>query len=82
MADDKFSAGNKNQFLGEAYFLRGLVISIFLGNWGNAPYISESIESSTQVINDDLTPIIIGRTEDTEIAKNVIADVEKAMAFS
>jgi len=81
MPDDLFNGNNKKQFLGEAYFLRGLVYFNILRNWGNAPYISESIESSTQVINDDLTPIVIGRTKDTDIALNIISDVEKSMSF-
>ena len=76
--NDKFSTGTKNQFLGEAYFLRALVYFDILRTWGNAPYIAESIESSTQVINDDLTPILIGRTDDTEIGKNILADISIA----
>lgn len=81
MPDELFSGDSKNQFLGEAYFLRALVYFNILQNWGNAPYISESIESSTQVINDDLTPVLIGRTKDTDIAKNVLADVNNAISM-
>jgi hypothetical protein len=78
--DANFSEGSKDQLLGEAYFLRALVYFNILRLWGNAPYISESIESSTQVIDDDLSPIVIPRTDDIEIAKNVISDVNFAVS--
>jgi hypothetical protein len=81
MPVEVFTGDKKNQLLGEAYFLRALVYFNILRNWGNAPYISDAIESSEQVINDDLTPVLIGRTKDTEIAKNVLADVNKAMTL-
>src|SRR5690554_3835430 len=67
----KFEADNKDKLLGEAYFLRALTYFKILQIWGNAPYISESIESSTQLINNDLTPILIGRTDDVEIGINI-----------
>lgn len=80
MPDNVFSSDAKNQLLGEAYFLRALVYFNILRNWGNAPYISDAIESSEQVINEDLTPVLIGRTKDSEIAKNVLADVNLAIS--
>lgn len=79
MSDDLFQEGKKQQFLGEAYFMRGLVYFNILRIWGNAPYISDAIESSTQVINDDLTPVLIGRTKDTDLAANILEDIEKAI---
>lgn len=79
MDDEVFNPGMKKRLLGEAYFLRGLTYYQILRIWGNAPYISESIESSSQVISEDLTPILIPRTDDLEIAANVIADAEKAV---
>jgi len=75
MPNSVFTDDSKNQLLGEAYFLRALVYFNILRNWGNAPYISEAIESSEQVINGDLTPVLIGRTKDTEIGAKVLADV-------
>ena len=79
MPTEVFSGDTKNQLLGEAYFLRALVYFNILRNWGNAPYISDAIESSEQVINDDLTPVVIPRTKDTEIAKKVLEDVNTAI---
>ena len=79
MPDGVFVSGMKDQLLGEAYFLRGLIYFNILRLWGNAPYISESIESSTQVIDNDLTPIQIPRTDDIEIGKKVLEDVNKSV---
>lgn len=79
MPDDIFREGKKKQFLGEAYYLRALVYFNILRNWGHAPYISDAIESSTQVINDDLTPVLIGRTKDTDLATKVLEDIEIAV---
>lgn len=79
MPVERFTGNNKNKLLGEAYFLRALVYFNILRIWGNAPYISESIESSTQLINDDLTPILIGRTDDIEIGENILQDVNNAI---
>lgn len=79
MDESVFKKGDKARILGEARFLRGLVYFNILRLWGNAPYIDESIESSSQVIDEDLKPILIPRTEDLEIANNVIADAQFAM---
>ncbi len=76
---DKISAKSKDKLLGEAYFLRALTYFNILRIWGNAPYISDAIESSTQLINNDLTPIVIPRTRDTEIGKRVLEDVDMAI---
>lgn len=77
----EFKAGEKDRILGEAYFLRGLVYFNILRIWGNAPYISEMIESSSQVIDEDLTPYVIPRTDDVVIGQNVLADVNKAVSL-
>ena len=77
--DSQFSIGAKDRILGEAYFLRALTYFDILRIWGNAPYISDLIESSSQVINDDLTPILIPRTDDVVIGQNIIADVDSAI---
>lgn len=77
--DSKFKEGQKDRILGEAYFLRALVYFNILRIWGNAPYISDMIESSSQVIDKDLSPVVIPRTEDIDICQNVLADVNKAV---
>ncbi len=77
--DSEFKDGEKDRILGEAYFLRALVYFNILRIWGNAPYISEMIESSSQVIDSDLSPVVIPRTDDIVIGQNVLADVNKAV---
>lgn len=79
MDESVFDDGVKTRILGEAYYLRALTYFHILRIWGDAPYISESIESSSQVISEDLTPILIPRTDDIEIASNVIADAKNAV---
>lgn len=80
--EDAFTDGGaKKKILGEAYFLRALVYFDILRIWGNAPYISEMIESSSQVIDKDLSPIVIERTEDVVICTNILSDVAKAVEY-
>lgn len=79
MDDSVFKTGDKNRILGEAYFLRALTYFDLLRIWGSVPYIDESIESSSQVINHDLTPILIPRTDDIDIATYVLDDAAKAV---
>lgn len=73
------SPAAKDKVLGEAYFLRGLVYFNILRIWGNAPYLSKMIESSSQVITPELVPVLIGRTDDIVIGQNILADVNKAV---
>lgn len=70
-----------NRLLGEAYFLRALTYFNILRIWGNAPLITEAIESSSQVIDKDHSPILRGRSTDFEIASQVFDDVEQAVAL-
>lgn len=70
-----------NRLLGEAYFLRALTYFGVLRVWGNAPLITDAIESSSQVIDSDHSPILIGRSSDFEIASQVFDDVEKAVSL-
>lgn len=79
--DKNISATAKNKLLGEAYFLRGLTYFNLLRLWGNVPYISDAIESSTQVINDDLTPVVIPRTNDMEVGMKIMDDLNKSISM-
>ncbi len=81
MPDKVFAAGHKNALLGEAYFLRALTYYNIACIWGNAPLIDESIESSTQVINEDKTIVERARATDHEIMDSVLADVSRAVAL-
>jgi len=68
-----------NQLLGEAYFLRALTYFNILRVWGDAPLITDAIESSSQVIDKDHSPLLIGRSTDFEIASQVLDDVQQAV---
>ncbi|RYZ32781.1 MAG: hypothetical protein EOP49_37055, partial [Sphingobacteriales bacterium] len=78
MPENVFAAGRKNKLLGEAYFLRGLTYYNIACYWGNAPLITESIESSSQVISPDNMLINVGRSTDHEITAQVLSDAGKA----
>jgi hypothetical protein len=78
MPDNVFAEGRKNKLLGEAYFLRALTYYNIAIIWGNAPLVTESIESSSQVIDADNMLINIGRSDDTEITTQVLTDGGKA----
>lgn len=78
MPDNVFGEGSKNKLLGEAYFMRALTYYNIATIWGNAPLITESIESSSQVISPDNLLINVGRSQDTEITEQVLADAGKA----
>ena len=80
--DEKaFKTGEKQRILGEAYFLRALVYFDIMRIWGNAPLVVEVIESSGQVINEDLVPITVPRNDDVEIGFQVLEDVNKAVEY-
>jgi len=76
-----FSSGEYERVLGEAYFLRALVYFNILRIWGNAPYVSESIESSDQVLTEDKSPVMRARTDDVEIGTHILEDVYKAIGY-
>lgn len=78
MPENVFAEGRKNQLLGEAYFVRALTYYNIANIWGNAPLITESIESSSQVISPENLLINVGRSEDKEITAQVLADAGKA----
>lgn len=78
MPENVFKNGSKNKLLGEAYFLRALTYYNIANFWGNAPLITESIESSSQVISPDNMLINVGRSSDKEITAQVLADAGKA----
>ena len=70
-----------DRLLGEAYFLRALTYFNILRVWGDAPLVTEAIESSSQVIDKDHSPLLIGRSTDFEIASQVLDDAEKAVSL-
>jgi starch-binding outer membrane protein, SusD/RagB family len=80
MPESLFGAGRKAVILGEANFIRALTYYNIACIWGNAPLITESIESSTQVITEENTLIDIPRATDIQIMDQVLSDVGKSVA--
>lgn len=74
MPDNVFAAGRKAALLGEAHFLRALIYYNIGTIWGDAPLVTESIESSTQVISPENILITFPRSTDAQIMEQVIAD--------
>lgn len=81
MPDKAFTEGHKAKLLGEAYFMRALVYYNIATIWGNAPLVTESIESSSQVISPDNILINVPRSNDTDITAQVLADAAKAASM-
>jgi hypothetical protein len=79
MPEGLFGSGKKASILGEAYFLRAITYYNIACIWGNAPLITESIESSTQVISEDNILINIPRSTDIQIMDQVLTDVAVAV---
>lgn len=79
--ESRFETGAKQRILGEAYFLRALVYFDIARIWGNAPLVVDVIESSGQVINEELVPITVPRNHDVEICLQVLEDVNKAIEY-
>jgi len=81
MNDNLFAKGGKSSLLGEAYFLRALVYYNIACIWGHAPLITESIESSSQVITPDNSLKNTARSTDIQVMTQVLSDVSKATAM-
>ena len=79
--EDKFATGAKQRILGEAYFLRALTYFNIVKVWGNAPLVVDVIESSGQVINEELVPVTVPRNHDLEICAQVLKDVQLAVDY-
>lgn len=79
MSESLFTKGQKASLLGEAYFLRALVYYNIACIWGDAPLLTESIESSTQVITTDNTLVNKARATDIEVMGQVLDDAGKAV---
>lgn len=62
----------KNQFLGEAYFLRAFYYFHMVNIWGAVPYNGEAIN---KVITDP------ERTSEEEIYANILADLDQSIAL-
>jgi hypothetical protein len=70
----KFAPGRKNYLLGEAYFLRALSYFYMTRVWGDLPLQLEAVTTADQAK-------LIGRTDASQIMKQVLSDATKASAL-
>ncbi len=68
----------KDRIMGEALFLRALSYFYVARIWGDAPLITEAIESSDQLVDDDGFIIGVGRTDDIQILEQILKDLDQA----
>ena len=81
MSDDLFkSKEEKQRIIGEAAFVRALSYFYIARIWGDAPIVTESIESSDQLITEDGFIVRIPRSPEKEVLKHAIDAVDKAIA--
>lgn len=72
--DANFSEGQKDNLLGQAYFMRGLAYFYLTRVWGDVPLQLKATESG-----DDVE--LKGATSSSEILKVIIADAQKASSL-
>lgn len=72
--DANFAEGQKDNLIGQAYFMRGLAYFYLTRVWGDVPLQLKATESG-----DDVE--LKGATSSTEILEVIIADAQKASAL-
>ncbi|WP_167619744.1 RagB/SusD family nutrient uptake outer membrane protein [Maribellus sediminis] len=81
MTEDMFdSPEEQKRIIGEAAFVRALTYFYIARIWGEAPIVTESIESSDQLITDDGYVVRIPRSSEKEVLDYALSAVEKAIA--
>ncbi|SFS66345.1 Starch-binding associating with outer membrane [Zhouia amylolytica] len=80
MSDDLFdSKEEKDRILGEAAFVRGLTYFYIARIWGDAPIVEESIESSSQLVDDQGYIVSIPRNDELEVLDFALEATNKAI---
>ncbi|WP_159636737.1 RagB/SusD family nutrient uptake outer membrane protein [Sphingobacterium composti Ten et al. 2007 non Yoo et al. 2007] len=72
--DDKFVEGQKNNLIGQAYFMRGLAYFYLTRVWGDVPMQLKATESGSDVE-------LLGATPSTEILNLIMEDAQKASSL-
>lgn len=80
MSVDKFtSRAEKNRIIGEAAFIRSLSYFWMARIWGNVPIVTESIETSDQLVGDDGYIKTIPRSNELDVLKHSLEAVDKSI---
>uniref|UniRef100_UPI0032170F2B RagB/SusD family nutrient uptake outer membrane protein n=1 Tax=uncultured Draconibacterium sp. TaxID=1573823 RepID=UPI0032170F2B len=81
MDESMFSSPEeKKRIIGEAAFVRGLTYFYIARIWGDAPIVTESIESSDQLVTEDGYIVRVPRSNELEVINHAIEATDKAIA--
>jgi hypothetical protein len=82
MDDALFSSvEEKNRIIGEAAFVRAISYFYMARLWGEVPIVTETIESSDQLVDDNGFIIRIPRSSEKEVLDFTMAAVDKAISL-
>ncbi len=82
MPDELFtSVEEKNRIIGEAAFVRGLSYYWMARIWGEVPIVTESVESSDQLITHDGFVVRIPKSKETEVLDYALEATNKAISL-
>ncbi len=80
MPDELFSSvEEKKRIIGEAAFIRALSYFYLTRVWGNVPIVTESVESSDQLVTEDGFIVEIPRSPEKEVLDHALLAVDKAI---
>ena len=80
MPDDVFtSVKDKNRIIGEAAFIRAISYFYLTKVWGDVPIVTESVESSDQLVGEDGFIVRVPRSSEKEVLDHALAAVDKAI---
>ncbi|MDY7394599.1 RagB/SusD family nutrient uptake outer membrane protein [Aureibaculum sp. 2210JD6-5] len=82
MPDDLFtSKEEKDRIIGEAAFVRGLSYYWMARIWGDVPIITESVESSSQLLGEDGYIVRVPRSNELEVLDHALEATNKAIGL-
>ncbi|MFV0505379.1 MAG: RagB/SusD family nutrient uptake outer membrane protein [Bacteroidales bacterium] len=80
MADELFSSPEeKKRIIGEAAFVRALSYFYITRIWGDAPIVTENIESSDQLITEEGYVVEVPRSSELDVLKHALSATNKAI---
>ena len=82
MDDSLFdSEQDKNRIIGEAAFIRAYSYFYLARVWGDAPIVTESVETSDQLVTEDGYIVRIPRSNELEVLDYALEAVDKAIGL-
>lgn len=71
----------KNNYLGEAYFLRAFTYFYMVRIWGDLPIYKEGIESSSDLVNNNGETKDLAASPEIDVLNFIQEDVDKAISY-